>query len=117
MGHQRAAPGRPDGSAHQPRRGDGGRPGLPPRRRATPATCRRVPRRPGSHGTLVWLNGFLLGRLWTRKGPQHTLYAPGPLWRAGTNEILVLDLPGTAAGLTVELRDHPDLGPTAPARH
>ncbi|MEV5987530.1 beta-galactosidase family protein [Streptomyces sp. NPDC052051] len=73
---------------------------------------------PDSDRTLVWLNGFLLGRLWTEKGPQRTLYAPAPLWRAAGNEILVLDLGGTSAPLTVELRDEPDLGPTtAPPRH
>ncbi|OIJ94158.1 glycoside hydrolase family 35 protein [Streptomyces colonosanans] len=73
---------------------------------------------PGSDRTLVWLNGFLLGRLWTEKGPQRTLYAPAPLWRAAGNEILVLDLGGTSAPLTVELREEPDLGPTtAPPQH
>ncbi|MFG2562396.1 beta-galactosidase family protein [Streptomyces sp. NPDC048496] len=70
---------------------------------------------PGSHRTLVWLNGFLLGRLRTEQGPQRTLYAPAPLWRAGANEVLVLDLAGAAAPLTVELRAQPDLGPIAPA--
>ncbi|MEU0832877.1 beta-galactosidase family protein [Streptomyces sp. NPDC005969] len=70
---------------------------------------------PGSHRTLVWLNGFLLGRLRTEQGPQRALYAPAPLWRAGANEVLVLDLAATAAPLTVELRAQPDLGPIAPA--
>ncbi|MFE7330311.1 beta-galactosidase family protein [Streptomyces sp. NPDC057565] len=70
---------------------------------------------PGSHRTLVWLNGFLLGRLRTEKGPQRTLYAPAPLWRAGANEILVLDLAAAATPLTVELRAEPDLGPIAAA--
>ncbi|WP_332262398.1 hypothetical protein [Streptacidiphilus rugosus] len=70
---------------------------------------------PGSGRTLVWVNGFLLGRLRTERGPQITLYAPAPLWRAGTNEVLVLDLTGTAEPLTVELRAGPDLGPTAAA--
>ncbi|MFB9210117.1 beta-galactosidase family protein [Nonomuraea spiralis] len=70
---------------------------------------------PGSDRTLVWVNGFLLGRLRTEKGPQVTLYAPAPLWRAGTNEVLVLDLAGTDKPLTVELRAAPDLGPTAAA--
>ena len=64
---------------------------------------------PGWTKGMVWLNGFALGRYWER-GPQRTLYAPGPLWRAGRNEITVLELhtPGPA----VELRDAPDLGPT-----
>ena len=68
---------------------------------------------PGWTKGMVWLNGFALGRYWER-GPQVTLYAPAPLWRAGRNEITVLEL--EQAGDTVELRDAPDLGPvhTAP---
>ncbi len=66
---------------------------------------------------LVWLNGFLLGHYDTPRGPQRTLYAPGPLWHASTgdtgtttNEIVVLELerPGTE----LPLRDRPDLGRT-----
>ncbi|MFI8912744.1 beta-galactosidase family protein [Streptomyces sp. NPDC053513] len=70
---------------------------------------------PGSDRALVWLNGFLLGRLRTEKGPQRTLYAPAPLWRAGMNEILLLDLTGSTAPQSVELRAEPDLGPIAQA--
>ncbi|MEZ0066817.1 hypothetical protein ABIA32_002830 [Streptacidiphilus sp. MAP12-20] len=68
---------------------------------------------PGWTKGVVWLNGFTLGRYW-EIGPQHTLYAPAPLWRAGRNEVVVLELhePGTA----LELRDEPDLGPTETAR-
>ncbi|MFI8339519.1 beta-galactosidase family protein [Streptomyces sp. NPDC085639] len=78
---------------------------------------------------LVWLNGFLLGHYDSPRGPQRTLYAPGPLWRGAaatgagrgtdtgtgtgtgtTNEIIVLELerPGTE----LPLRDRPDLGRT-----
>ncbi|MGW7452738.1 glycoside hydrolase family 35 protein [Streptomyces sp. NPDC054787] len=59
---------------------------------------------------LMWLNGFLLGHYDTPRGPQRTLYAPGPLWRDGENEIIVLELerPGTE----LPLRDRPDLGRT-----
>ncbi|WP_442816095.1 beta-galactosidase [Streptomyces sp. NBC_01233] len=59
---------------------------------------------------LVWLNGFLLGHYDTPRGPQRTLYAPGPLWCDGENEIVVLELerPGTE----LPLRDRPDLGRT-----
>ncbi|ACU75931.1 Beta-galactosidase [Catenulispora acidiphila DSM 44928] len=89
---------------------------------------------PSTARSLVWLNGFLLGRLWDR-GPQVTLYAPAPLWRAGANEIVVLALEpdaGTqspdaqspsapspdAQGLEIELRGEPDLGPLAtPSTH
>jgi beta-galactosidase len=59
----------------------------------------------------VWINGFHLGRYWSR-GPQARLYVPGPVLRPGANEIVVLEL-HAAAGTTVDLRDTPDLGPTA----
>ncbi|GAA2897070.1 glycoside hydrolase family 35 protein [Microbacterium esteraromaticum] len=62
---------------------------------------------PGSAKSLVWLNGFLLGRLWER-GPQVTLYAPGPLWREGENEIVVLDT--DRLGATIEIREAAEYG-------
>lgn len=62
---------------------------------------------PGSAKSLVWVNGFLLGRLWER-GPQVTLYAPGPLWREGENEIVVLDT--DRLGATVEIREAAEYG-------
>lgn len=40
---------------------------------------------------IAWVNGFCLGRYWHR-GPQHTLYVPGPLLRASDNELVVLEL-------------------------
>ncbi|MEF3403423.1 glycoside hydrolase family 35 protein [Agromyces sp. CCNWLW203] len=63
---------------------------------------------PGGVKGFVWLNGFLLGRYWN-VGPQVTLYAPAPLWRAGANTVRVLDL--EQLGDTVEVRDMPELGP------
>ncbi|MBS1907523.1 MAG: beta-galactosidase [Actinobacteria bacterium] len=63
---------------------------------------------PGGVNGMVWLNGFLLGRS-RAVGPQVTLYAPGPLWRAGRNEIRVLDTDGL--GSAVEIREEPDFGP------
>ncbi|SHN09930.1 beta galactosidase jelly roll domain-containing protein [Actinacidiphila paucisporea] len=57
----------------------------------------------------AWINGFHLGRYWSR-GPQRTLYVPAPVLRAGSNEITVLELHATAH-TTVALRDTPDLGP------
>ncbi|MGN8026591.1 glycoside hydrolase family 35 protein [Microbacterium sp. 22242] len=63
---------------------------------------------PGGGNGLVWLNGFLLGRN-RAVGPQVTLYAPGPLWRAGRNEVRVLDT--DAIGSAVEIREEPDFGP------
>ncbi|TDU03180.1 beta-galactosidase [Streptomyces sp. 846.5] len=64
---------------------------------------------PGWTKGAVWLNGFALGRYWDQ-GPQETLYAPAPLWRKGSNEIIVLELhtPGTH----LELTDTPRLGAT-----
>ncbi|MFB6889472.1 beta-galactosidase [Kitasatospora sp. NPDC056327] len=67
---------------------------------------------PGWGRGLLWLNGFLLGRH-TDEGPQRTLYAPGPLWRAGRNTLVVLEL--DRHGEALELRDEPDLGPTTRA--
>lgn len=58
---------------------------------------------------VAFVNGFPLGRYWSR-GPQGTLYVPGPATRAGENEIVVFELHGTATGnLTFAVA--PDLGP------
>ncbi|MFT7839728.1 beta-galactosidase [Saccharothrix sp. BKS2] len=40
---------------------------------------------------VAWVNGFPLGRYWSR-GPQRTLYVPGPVLRSGDNELVVLEL-------------------------
>jgi beta-galactosidase len=58
----------------------------------------------------AWINGFALGRYWSR-GPQQRLYVPGPVLRPGPNEIVVLELHATSR-TSVDLRDTPDLGPT-----
>ncbi|MEV8388396.1 MULTISPECIES: beta-galactosidase family protein [unclassified Streptomyces] len=39
----------------------------------------------------VWVNGTCLGRYWSR-GPQESLYVPGPVLREGANEVWVLEL-------------------------
>ncbi|MEV7252858.1 glycoside hydrolase family 35 protein [Streptomyces cyaneofuscatus] len=57
----------------------------------------------------VWVNGFALGRYWSR-GPQHSLYVPGPVLRRGENEIVLLELHGCADDV-VHFEDAPDLGP------
>ncbi|MEV5969642.1 beta-galactosidase family protein [Streptomyces sp. NPDC051921] len=59
---------------------------------------------------MAWVNGFCLGRYWSR-GPQTGLYVPGPVLVPGTNQITVLELHATAAG-RVHLRAAPALGPT-----
>ncbi|MDH6140214.1 MULTISPECIES: glycoside hydrolase family 35 protein [Kitasatospora] len=57
---------------------------------------------------LAWINGFALGRYWSR-GPQQTLYVPAPVLRPGRNEVTVLELHSPAAP-TVRLLDTPALG-------
>ncbi|WP_035803679.1 glycoside hydrolase family 35 protein [Kitasatospora mediocidica] len=59
----------------------------------------------------VWVNGFHLGRFWSR-GPQRSLYVPAPVLRPGENEITVLELHAAHRSRTVDLRETPDLGPT-----
>lgn len=55
---------------------------------------------PGWTRGFVWVNGFNLGRYWSA-GPQTSLYVPGPVLRAGANEVWVLELEG--GGERVEL--------------
>src|SRR6202000_2354408 len=59
---------------------------------------------------IAWVNGFCLGRYWSR-GPQRTLYVPGPVTRKGENELIILELGATAGG-AVEFVPGPDLGHT-----
>lgn len=55
----------------------------------------------------VFLNGFNLGRFW-EIGPQKRLYIPGPLLKAGHNEIVVFETEGKAAD-HITLCDEPKL--------
>ncbi|MET7718117.1 beta-galactosidase family protein [Streptomyces sp. NPDC005407] len=48
---------------------------------------------PGWGRGFVWVNGFCLGRYWSA-GPQRSLFVPGPVLRAGANEVWVLELDG-----------------------
>ncbi|WP_144763064.1 beta-galactosidase family protein [Curtobacterium sp. 9128] len=59
---------------------------------------------------VAWVNGFCLGRYWSR-GPQRTLAVPGPVLRRGTNEVVVFEL-HAAASRTLCLLHTPDLGHT-----
>jgi beta-galactosidase len=61
---------------------------------------------------IAWLNGFCLGRYWSR-GPQRTLYVPGPVTRKAGNEIVLLELGGAAVG-TLRFVTAPELGHTEP---
>ncbi|KAL2302264.1 hypothetical protein Nmel_009685, partial [Mimus melanotis] len=48
---------------------------------------------PGWSKGLLWINGFNLGRYWTRRGPQQTLFVPGSVLHVGRpNNITVLEL-------------------------
>ena len=62
---------------------------------------------PGWTKGFVWVNDVLLGRYWER-GPQHTLYVPAPLLRAGSNTVTVLEL--HEVGSDLELKDEAVLG-------
>ncbi|MCE0459130.1 glycoside hydrolase family 35 protein [Curtobacterium flaccumfaciens] len=59
---------------------------------------------------VAWVNGFCLGRYWSR-GPQSTLAIPGPVLREGRNELVVLEL-HAAASRTACLLLEPELGHT-----
>ncbi|MGA5192707.1 glycoside hydrolase family 35 protein [Streptomyces exfoliatus] len=63
---------------------------------------------PGWTKGQAWINGFNLGRYWNR-GPQRTLYVPAPALRAGTNELVLLELDATVTSRAL-LTDTPDLG-------
>jgi len=58
---------------------------------------------------IAWINGFCLGRYWCR-GPQRTLYVPGPVVRDGGNVLVVLEL--QAAPDRAQFVAEPDLGRT-----
>jgi beta-galactosidase len=56
------------------------------------------------------VNGFLLGRYWSR-GPQHTLYVPGGQLRAGENRFTVFEFHALTTP-TLSFLARPSLGPT-----
>ena len=56
---------------------------------------------------LAWVNGFNLGWYWPAAGPQITTFVPGPLLRAGGNDIVLLEFlraPADEAGAHVPLQ-------------
>ncbi|OII14276.1 beta-galactosidase family protein [Curtobacterium sp. MCBA15_008] len=59
---------------------------------------------------VAWVNGFCLGRYWSR-GPQSTLAIPGPVLREGRNELVVLELHAAASRAACLLLE-PELGHT-----
>jgi beta-galactosidase len=58
----------------------------------------------------VFVNGFNLGWYWPTRGPQMTLYVPGPILRAGANELVVLEVeaPPAAGAAVLRFVDAPD---------
>lgn len=59
---------------------------------------------------IAWINGFCLGRYWSR-GPQRTLYVPGPVTRRTGNELIILELHSAASAVAAFVAG-PDLGHT-----
>ncbi|XP_051564790.1 beta-galactosidase-1-like protein isoform X1 [Myxocyprinus asiaticus] len=61
----------------------------------------------------VWVNGVNLGRYWPQKGPQQTLYVPGPFLSATLpNNITVLELERVASHSRILFMDRPQLNST-----
>jgi beta-galactosidase len=52
----------------------------------------------------VWVNGHHLGRFW-KIGPQQTLFCPAPWFKAGANEIIVMELETTGGSSVQGLKD------------
>lgn len=59
---------------------------------------------------IAWINGFCLGRFWSR-GPQRTLYVPGPVLQQGINELRILELASAPTGVA-RFSARPELGQT-----
>ncbi|MDA3899066.1 MAG: beta-galactosidase [Spirochaetes bacterium] len=57
---------------------------------------------------VCFINGFNLGRYW-KKGPQQTLYVPGPLLRKGKNELIIFEL-HKPVELSIEFVKEPSYG-------
>ncbi|KAM4608570.1 beta-galactosidase-1-like protein [Polymixia lowei] len=61
----------------------------------------------------VWINGVNLGRYWPARGPQQTLYVPGPLLSTTQpNNITVLELEKPPAHTRILFMDRPQLNST-----
>ena len=59
---------------------------------------------------VAWINGFCLGRYWSR-GPQRTLYVPAPVLREADNELIIFELHATGTA-DVRLLGKQELGHT-----
>ncbi|XP_027729273.1 beta-galactosidase-1-like protein isoform X1 [Vombatus ursinus] len=64
---------------------------------------------PGWTKGQVWINGFNLGRYWTKRGPQQSLYVPGPLLlpTGAPNSIKLLELEHAPPGTQIQFLDRP----------
>ncbi|NXM52827.1 BGAL galactosidase, partial [Illadopsis cleaveri] len=63
---------------------------------------------PGWSKGLLWINGFNLGRYWTCRGPQQTLFVPGSVLHVGhPNNITVLELEGVPPTPVLLFLDRP----------
>ena len=82
-------------------------PGAPTSRPSPASASSSTPRAWGKG--IAWVNGFCLGRYW-RRGPQRTLFVPGPVVRSGGNELVVLEL-DVLADPTARFVAGPSLGP------
>uniref|UniRef100_A0A8C1JU54 Galactosidase, beta 1-like n=1 Tax=Cyprinus carpio TaxID=7962 RepID=A0A8C1JU54_CYPCA len=61
----------------------------------------------------VWVNGVNLGRYWPQRGPQQTLYVPGPFLSATQpNNITVLELERAPSHRRILFMDRPQLNST-----
>jgi beta-galactosidase len=67
---------------------------------------------PGAGRGFAWLNGFCLGRYWSA-GPQTSLHVPGPVLRAGRNELWVLETESPDGGAVPSRFREAVLGPPA----
>nr|XP_033715608.1 beta-galactosidase-1-like protein isoform X5 [Tursiops truncatus] len=74
---------------------------------------------PGWTKGQVWINGFNLGRYWTKRGPQQTLYVPRPLLfpRGALNKITLLELENVPLRPQIQFLDRPILNGTVHKTH
>ncbi|XP_028920138.1 beta-galactosidase-1-like protein isoform X2 [Ornithorhynchus anatinus] len=70
---------------------------------------------PGWTKGQVWINGFNLGRYWPARGPQRSLFVPGPLLRGrgAANTLTLLELEAPSPRLQALFLDRPALNGTA----
>ncbi|XP_030772136.1 beta-galactosidase-1-like protein isoform X2 [Rhinopithecus roxellana] len=70
---------------------------------------------PGWTKGQIWINGFNLGRYWTKQGPQQTLYVPRFLLfpRGALNKITLLELENVPPQPQVQFLDKPILNSTS----